>query len=331
MRFADPWWLLALLLLPVMAWLRSRTGRESAFLYSSLTLVKGITQLSRSRAGAFLVNLRWLALALVILGLARPQAGHGKAPLRASGIDIVVALDLSGSMLAEDFELEGARANRVEVAKDVLRRFINGRPSDRIGLVVFASRPYIAAPPTIDHDFLRRNLGRLEVLRENGTAIGSAISTALNRLRELESRSRILVVMTDGQNNAGSVAPLTAADAASALGVKVYTIGVGTRGSAPYPVGTDVLGRKVYRQVAVDIDEDTLQAVAERTGGAYFRAESTAGLRSIYAEIDRMEKTEVEVERYASWEELMGYFVVPGLALLLLELLLGNTVWRKLP
>ncbi|MFM8358233.1 MAG: VWA domain-containing protein [Verrucomicrobiota bacterium] len=331
MRFGSPGWLLLLLLLPLVAWLRRRYGSESAFLYSSVSLVKGITSLSRSRAGVILANLRWVALALFIVALARPQVGQGRAPLRASGIDIVVALDLSGSMLAEDFELNGARVNRVEIARDVLRRFVEGRPSDRIGLVVFAGRPYIACPPTLDHSFLLRNLQRLEALREQGTAIGSAISTGVNRLRELKSKSRILVLMTDGQNNAGSVTPLTAADAATALGVKVYTIGVGTRGSAPYPAGVDLFGNKVYQQVAVDIDEGTLKEVSDRTGGRYYRADKTETLRAIYREIDTLEKTEVEVKQFAFWEECMGYFAVPGLGLLLLEILLGHTVWRKLP
>ncbi len=331
MRFDSPWWLLGLLLLPALSWLRKRWGREATFVYSSVGLVKGITALSRSRAGTVLRGLRWVALALVFVALARPQAGQGKAPIRASGIDIAVALDLSGSMLAEDFELNGERVNRIAIAKDVLKSFVEQRPSDRFGLVVFAGRAYIAAPPTLDHDFLLRNLVRLDTLNEQGTAIGSALSTAVNRLRELPSKSRIVVLMTDGQNNAGSIPPLTAADAAKALGVKVYTIGVGTRGTAPTPVGFDPFGRKVYRQVPVDIDEATLTQIAERTGGKYFRADTTRTLRGIYAEIDRLEKTEMETQRFASWEELMMYAAVPALVLLLLEMLLGNTVWRKLP
>jgi len=267
----------------------------------------------------------------VFVALARPQSGQGKAPIRASGVDIAVAFDLSGSMLAEDFELNGERVNRIAIAKDVLKNFIEQRPNDRFGLVVFAGRAYIAAPPTLDHDFLLRNLTRLDTLNEQGTAIGSALSTAVNRLRELPSKSRIVVLMTDGQNNAGNIPPLTAADAAKALGVKVYTIGVGTRGTAPTPVGMDPFGRKVYRQVPVDIDEDTLTQIAERTGGKYFRADTTRTLRGIYGEIDRLEKTEMETQRFASWEELMMYAAVPALVLLLLEMMLGNTVWRKLP
>ena len=332
MTFASPWWLLGLLTIPLLAWLRGKTGRESAFIYSSLTLVKGITELSRSRAGAFLVNLRWFALALLFVGLARPQVGGGQAPLRASGIDIAVAVDLSGSMAAEDFELGGERVNRLTMLKDVLATFIENRPADRIGLVAFATEAFIAAPPTLDHDFLGRVLKRLELgsIDGNQTAIGSALSAAVNRLRDLKSKSRIVVLMTDGQNNAGKVPPLTAAEAAQALGVKVYTIGVGTRGFAPMPA-RDAFGRKVYVRQAVDIDEDTLKKIAEKTGGKYYRADSTETLRRVYAEIDKLEKSEQEQKRHAYYEELMSWFVVPALALLALELLLGQTVWRKLP
>jgi Ca-activated chloride channel homolog len=329
--FGSPWWLLALLALPLIAWVRRRTACEAAFLYSSLTLVKGITELKRSRASAVLGGLRWLALVLFIVALARPQLAEGTAPRKASGIDIVVAMDLSGSMLSEDFELQGRRVNRVQVAKETLKAFIDGRPNDRIGLVAFSSKAYIAAPPTLDHGFLHRQVDRLEALQEQGTAIGSALSAAVNRLRELTSKSRIVVLLTDGQNNAGKVPPLTAAEAAQSLGVKVYTVGVGTRGSAPYPVGVDPFGRKMYRQIAVDIDEDTLTKVADRTGGQYFRADSTSTLRGIYERIDKLEKTEVETKKHALYTELMGWFLAPGLVLLALELIVGNTVWRKLP
>jgi len=298
MRFAHPWFLLGLLLLPVLAWLRGRQGGQPAFLYSSVALVKGIAGVTRSHVGAILRRLRWLTLALIIIGLARPQLGVGEAKVKATGIDIVVALDLSGSMRSEDFQLRNQPANRLDVAKEVLKAFVRKRTDDRIGLVAFAGRPYIAAPPTLDHDFLLETIDRLNLgTIEDGTAIGSALSAAVNRLREVPGRSRIVILMTDGQNNAGKVPPLTAAEAAQALAVKVYTIGVGTRGKAPYPV-VNPLGRKEYRQVDVDIDEETLRQIAQRTGGAYYRATDTAGLRSIYDEIDRLEKTEVEAKKF---------------------------------
>jgi len=329
----SPWWLLALAAIPVLAWLRGRRGPESAFVYSSVSLVKGITELRRSRAGAVLANLRWIALALLIVGMARPQIAGGQAPLKASGVDIAVALDLSGSMIAEDFQLRGQQVNRLAIAKDTLRTFVENRPSDRIGLVVFGTEAYVAAPPTLDHDFLRRVMDRIELGTINGeqTAIGSGLATAVNRLRGLQSKSRIVILLTDGQSNAGKISPLTAAEAAAALGVKVYTIGVGTRGLAPVPRGTDAFGRKVYGQAAVDIDEDTLRKIAAMTGGKYYRADSTETLRKIYDEIDALEKTEAQINKFAYVEEIMGWFVLPGLGFLMLELILGQTVWRKLP
>jgi Ca-activated chloride channel family protein len=315
----------------VLAWLRGRVGRESAFLYSSVMLVKGITQLRRSRAGRFLNHLRWWILGLFFVGMARPQIGHGTAPMRASGIDIVIGFDLSPSMAAEDFELHGQRVNRVQIAKDVLRKFIQQRVTDRIGIVAFAKSAYIAAPLTLDHDFLLTNLERLDVNQiGDGTAIGSGLVAGVNRLRHLKSRSRIMILMTDGQDNSSKVPPLTAAEAAQALGVKVYTIGVGTHGMAPVPT-RDAFGRKVYVQQPVDIDEDTLKKIAERTSAKYYRADSTETLRSIYAEIDRMEKSEAEIKKYRYYEEIYRWLVVPGVALLAFEIILGNTVWRKLP
>lgn len=331
MMFAQPYWLLLLLLIPILAWLKGRVGRESAFLYSSVGLVKSITNLSRSSAGRILPKLRWLALALLIVAMARPQLPQGEAKIKASGIDIVLAIDLSYSMAAEDFELNHQRVNRLTIAKDVLSQFIQKRQSDRMGLVAFAGRAYIAAPPSLDHAFLQQNLKRLELgLIEDGTAIGSGLTAALNRLKELDSKSRIVILMTDGQNNAGQVPPITAAEAAAALDVKVYTVGVGTRGTAPVP-RRDVFGRTQYVEMEVNIDEETLQEIAEKTGGRYFRADSTDTLRRIYAEIDQLEKTDLEVTHYQRFQEVFVWFALPGLVLVLLELILRNTVWRKLP
>ena len=268
-----------------------------------------------------------------VVALARPQWGEGVEKIKASGIDIAVAFDLSGSMLAEDFQLNGERVNRATVAKKVLKGFVEDRPADRIGLVAFAGRAYIAAPLTLDHEFLMTNLNRLDAgseAIEDGTAIGSAISAGLNRLRNLDSESKVIILMTDGQNNSGTVNPLTAAEAAELLGVKVYTIGVGTIGMAPMPY-KDVFNRKRYRNVEVNIDEETLKKIAERTGGKYFRAASSRKLMEFYNDIYELVKTEVEVERYFNYDELFYYFVLVGLVLLLLELILANSVWLKLP
>lgn len=331
MRFASPWFLLLLLALPLLAWWRRRRTGRAAFLYSSVSLVKGITGLTRSPAQVVLSRLRWVCLGLLIVGLARPQQGGGQTEVRASGVDIVVALDLSTSMASEDFQLAGERVNRLDVAKQVLREFILKRVNDRIGLVAFARNAYVVAPPTLDHDFLLAHVDRLTLgAVEDGTAIGSGLMAALNRLRDLPSKSRIVILMTDGQNNAGKVPPLTAAEAAQALGVKVYTIGVGTRGQAPFPV-TDAFGRRRYRLVEVDIDEETLRQIAGRTGGAYFRADSASTLREIYGHIDRLERTEAAVKKYQFYAERFPWAVWPAWMLLMLEIILGNTVWRRLP
>ena len=332
MTFAHPILLLFLLLLPLAAWLKGKRGEPPAFIYSSVQLVRGLLHITRTRSGRFLSSLRWLALGLFIIALSQPRLTKSETKVTASGVDIVVALDMSGSMISEDFELGGERVNRFNMARAVLKKFIDQRPNDRIGLVVFATEPYIATPLTLDHDFLVQNLDRLQIgaIDENRTAIGSALSTAVNRLRELKSKSKIVILMTDGQNNSGKIAPLTAAEAAQALGVKVYTIGVGMRGMAPMPVffGGQRVGQ---RMEPVDIDEDTLQKIAERTGGKYYRADNTAHFQAIYAEIDKLEKTEKEVKKFAQHKELFAWAIAPGLGLVLLETLLRHTLLRRLP
>lgn len=331
MTFAHPWLLLLLLVLPLLAWLKGRHGQGSAFLYSSVDLVRPISGLSRSRAGSILLSLRWFALAIFIIALAQPRLIKGETEIKASGIDIVVALDLSGSMASEDFMINGERINRIDIAKQVLAKFIDQRANDRIGLVAFAGRAYTACPVTLDHDYLRKNLERLHLgLIEDRTAIGSALATSVNRLRELKSKSRIVILMTDGQNNAGKIPPLVAADAAQAVAVKVYTIGVGIRGKAPFPV-VDPFGRKGYQAVDVDIDEDTLTKIAEKTGGRYYRADSTETLARIYREIDQLEKSDAKTKKFQHYDELFWQVALAGLAVLVLEMILGHTVWRKLP
>jgi Ca-activated chloride channel homolog len=332
MTFAHPWLLLLLLLLPLLAWLKGKRGRPPAFVYSSVQLVRSVLNVTRSRSGGFLTALRWLALALLIIALAQPRLTKSETKVSASGIDIAVAIDLSGSMASEDFETGDGRLSRIDMAKAVLKKFIDKRPDDRIGLVAFATQAYIAAPLTLDHDFLQQNLERLELNSINGsqTAIGSGLSTAINRLRELKSKSKIVILMTDGQNNAGKIAPLTAAEAAKSLGVKVYTIGIGMRGQAPMP-GRDMFGRKVYQMMAVDIDEDTLTKIADQTGGKYYRADNAQNFQKIYAEIDKLEKSEAQIKKYTQFQELFPWFLNPGLGLVLIEIVLRNTLLRRLP
>jgi len=332
MTFAHPYLLLLLLLLPILAWLKGKRGNPPAFLYSSVQLVRGILNISRSRAGGFLSALRWLALALFVVALAQPRLTKSETKVTASGVDIVAALDMSGSMISEDFTVRGQPVNRFDMARAVLQQFIGQRPNDRIGLVVFAAEAFIATPLTLDHDFLLQNIERLQigVIDENRTAIGSALSTAVNRLREVQSKSKIVILMTDGQNNSGNINPMAAAEAAQALKVKVYTIGVGMRGMAPMPVFMG--GRRVTTQMQpVDIDEDTLQKIADKTGGKYYRADNTEKFKAIYAEIDKLEKTEKQIKKFEQHREIYSWLLTPGLALVLLEVLLSQTIWRKLP
>jgi len=331
MNWAHPSFFL-LLLLPLLAWLKGRRGQSPAFLYSSVKLVEGLTRAKRSRAGAFLAALRWLALVIFIVALAQPRWVNSHTEIKASGVDIVIALDMSGSMISEDFVVRGERVNRFNMARSVLKGFIDKRPSDRIGLVVFATQAFIATPLTLDHDFLQENLDRLEIgaINENATAIGDALGTAVNRLRDLKAKSKIIILATDGENNSGKIQPLMAAEAARALGVKIYTVGIGEQGSAPMPVFMN--GQKVgYQNVPVDVDEATLQKIADETGGKYYRADNAEKFQKIYAEIDKLEKTEATVSKSTDYRELFPWFVAAGLALLLIELVLGQTVLRRLP
>jgi Ca-activated chloride channel family protein len=338
MTCAHPYMLLLLLLLPVLMWLKGRHGRQPAFLYSSVQLVKGIVGITRSRAGGMLLKLRWLALALLIFALAQPRLTLSETQIKASGVDIVVALDMSGSMNAEDdgFVLNGEQTTRFLLARDVLKKFVGKRPNDRLGLVIFAAYAYVVVPPTLDHDFLLENLDRMAVDMEGfdnrSTAIGSALATSVNRLRDLQSKSKIVILMTDGENNAGKIPPLTAAEAAQALGVKVYTIGVGTRGEARIAVGQDPFtGQKIYQKQPVDVDEDTLKTIAKMTSAKYYRADSSDTLNKIYDDIDRLEKTDVEVKKYTQYQELFPWAIISGTVVLLLEVVLNQTLWRRLP
>jgi Ca-activated chloride channel family protein len=332
MTFGKPYFLLLLLAIPLLALLRGKRGHTPGFVYSSLGLMRGLEGATRSRAGAVLMTLRWLALTCFVFALAQPRLSSSETKVTASGVDIVVAMDMSGSMAAEDFSIFGRPVNRLEMAKDVLRQFIEQRPNDRIGIVAFATDAYIAAPLTLDHEFLFDNIERLQLgaIDNNRTAIGSGLSTALNRVRDLKSKSKIVILMTDGQNNSGKINPDTAAEAAQALKIKVYTIGVGTRGLARVPVYMG--GQKVgYRQEQVNIDEETLTRIAKMTGGKYYRADNAERFRAIYKEIDQLEKTEADIKKYTRHEELFAWAVTPGLALLLLEVLLGHTILRRLP
>ncbi len=331
MRLADPWLLLLLGLLPFLLPLGGRAERRAALRYPTLDVLRAVAPAGAARRRALLGALRAVALVLVVLALARPQLGSAASKVHREGVDVVLAVDVSGSMLAEDFTLQSARANRLDAVKAVVKDFVAGRPEDRIGLVLFAARPYTQCPLTLDHGWLLQNLDRAQVgMIEDGTAIGSALVTAVNRLRPSPAKSTFVVLLTDGQNNAGTITPQTAAEAAATLGIKVYTVGAGSRGLAPYPM-RGLFGEKVYRPVEVDIDEDALKAIAARTGGRYFRATDSATLDDVFAEIDRSEKIRFEAPQFLDYRELYPLLLWPALGLLLLEVGLAETALRKLP
>jgi Ca-activated chloride channel family protein len=322
-------WLLALL--PVVLLWRGRKGLGPALGFSSTTTARAVSRLVRSRWGRWLAVMRTAALAFGIVALARPEIAHAHSAVQASGVDLVLALDVSGSMSSLDFKEDDKPVNRLDVVKSVVSKFIEGRPNDRIGLVAFAGRPYLVSPLTLDHDWILQNLDRVQIgAVEDGTAVGSALGAAVNRLRDQPSHSKVAVLLTDGVNNAGSVPPQLAAEAAKAMGVRVYTIGVGSRGEAPMPV-TDKDGTTRIVMTKVDVDEDALRKIADTTGGHFFRATDTGSLEQIYAAIDGMEKTTHTVQSYETHEERFAWAVFPAALLLCLELGLGLTRFRRIP
>lgn len=330
MRLHDPWALALLALLPLLL-RRARAAGRPTLRFPLLAAARSVGPGGRTRWRWLLPALRVAAVGLLVAALARPQVGKSATKVLTEGIDIMLAVDVSGSMLAEDFSVDGERVNRLEAVKSVVRAFLDKRPGDRIGLVLFAARPYTQCPITLDHGWLMQNLERAEVgMIEDGTAIGSALATAVSRLEASDAKTKIVILLTDGQNNAGSVSPPTAAEAAATLGYRVYTIGAGTRGLAPFPA-TNAFGERVYVPTQVDIDEETLEQVASATGGRYYRATDTESLATIYDEIDELEKSPYEGLQYLDYDELYPWLVVPAFLLLAAEGLLAQTWLRVLP
>ncbi len=328
LRFADPAYLLLLLLVPALVYWYIARGRRQvgALRYSSVASIRRADHRRRGRFRHALFGLRTVALVAFILAFARPQTGITAENVTTEGIDIVLALDLSSSMLAEDLQ-----PNRIEAAKQVAADFVSGRRSDRLGLVVFAADAFTQAPLTLDYDVVTTLLGELEVgIIDDGTAIGMGLATAVKRLQGSDADSKVIILLTDGRNNRGEIDPVTAAQLAQALGVRIYAIGAGTQGVARVPVDDPVFGRR-YAQMEVDIDEETLQETASLTGGRYFRATDRESLQQIYAEIDELETTEIEVEQFTRYGELFHLPLLFGLGALVLEAGLGRTVLRKIP
>ena len=330
-RFLQPEWFWALTLLPLVMLWRGRRGPVAAIQYSDVGLARAVARKSRSRIGNWVWLLAVLAAVLMIAGLARPQRGHSRTEVTANGIDIVLVLDVSGSMQALDFLVDSQRVNRIEVVKSVVGKFIDERPNDRIGLIAFAGSPYLVSPITLDHDWLQQNLERVAIGGvDDGTAIGSAIAAAVNRLRTTPAKSKVVILLTDGMNNTGKISPLAAAEAARALGVKIYTIGVGVRGKAPVPV-RDEAGNMRLVMAQVDVDEKTLQTVADLTGGKFYRATDTDSLQKIYEQINRLETSAQTVQKFEHYDELYPWALVPALAILGLGFFLQQTRYRSLP
>jgi Ca-activated chloride channel family protein len=330
-RFLQPEWFWLLALLPLVLLWRGRRGPVAAIEYSDVSLARDVARRGRSRLGLFVWLLPILAGALMIVGLARPQRAHGRTEVTAHGIDIVLGLDVSGSMQALDFQIDNQRVNRIEVVKSVVSKFIEERPDDRIGIIAFAGAPYLVSPITLDHDWLQQNLERVAVGgADDGTAIGLAIAASVNRLRLTQAKSKVIILLTDGVNNTGKISPMAAAEAARAMGVKIYTIGVGVRGDAPIPV-RDAAGNARIVMAKVDVDERTLQAVADATGGKFYRATDTDSLQKIYEQINRFEKTAQTVQKFEHTEELYPWALIPALGILGLSLLLQQTRLRRLP
>lgn len=310
-------------------WLKSR--HDSGLGFSSVSIVKKIPQTLKSRAIRLPLWLHGAVVLLFVFALSGPERLLKETVIPSEGIDIVLALDVSNSMAAEDFMVAGQRQNRLDCIKTVVEEFIKKRSRDQIGLVVFGSRAYTVCPLTLDHDWALTQLNRVKLgIVEDGTAIGSGISMALLRLSKSKAKSKIMILLTDGINNRGQIQPLQAAAAAQALGIKIYTIGAGTKGYAPYPV-TNMFGQKVYQKVLIDIDENTLKEIASKTGGQYFRATDTESLIKIYQQIDQLEKSSIESRGYKEYEPLYGYVLALAFVIWLLAIMIKELWLKRIP
>ena len=328
LRFEDPWLLLMLLLVPALI-LRERTI-ASAINYSSLASLKVLSQ-HRSKIKALASTaLKFIAITFFIVAFARPQEGRKKTEILSQGVDIVLAIDTSGSMQALDFKKNETQVTRLSVVKDVVAEFVKHREMDRIGMVVFGANAFTQCPLTLDQSILLSFLDKLKIgMAGDATAIGSAIGISARRLKDLKSKSKIIILLTDGRNNSGTITPLQAAEIAKTLGIKIYTIGVGKRGKAPFLVDSIFGKRLIYQDV--DIDEEALNKISEMTDAKYFRATDLKSLKDIYKQIDLLEKSEIKILDHSEYKELFHYFLIPGLILFLTEIILSNSFLRRLP
>ena len=325
MRFAHPWFFLLLVLVPAYIWWQL-VKRRAAVVYSDLGFRRGPTP--RGRYGRVIVHsLYALALVFMIVALARPQRGRQFQEVETRGIDIMLCIDISGSMRAEDF----SPRNRLNVAKERAKEFIDKRKGDRIGLVIFSATSLTQCPLTMDRQILDGLLDRVDFgMLEDGTAVGLGLASAVARLKDSKAKDRVIILLTDGGNNTGDIDPITAAQTAASFGIKVYTIGVGSKGMVPYPVNDRMFGRR-YVQVQIDLDTETLQKIADMTGGRSFLATDAQALKQIYDEIDRMEPTTFKVKQYTVYNELAGLWLLLSVLALGAGVGLATTVFRRLP
>jgi len=328
-RFETPYALFLLILIPVIVIFRDELffSRTSRMTFSSLTHVKKIKPSLKIRVRPLLFYLRILFFTFLIYALARPQSGRKERNVETDGVDIVLAVDVSTSMKAEDF-----KPNRLEAVKNVLKNFLKKRTNDRIGLTIFAGQSFTQCPLTLDYGVLEGLIDQISFADRDwdGTAIGNGLANAVSRIKESKAKSKVVILLTDGVNNQGEVDPLLAADVAKTYGVKVYTIGAGTNGMAMYPVHNPLFGKQ-YRQVPVQIDEEVLQKISAQTEGRYFRATNDTELEGIYSEIDKLEKTKIEIKEFTRYSEMFIYFLFIGLVCFFLEFLLANTWLQKIP
>ncbi|GAK55488.1 von Willebrand factor type A [Candidatus Vecturithrix granuli] len=329
MRFASSLFLLLLVFVPLLIkYMREQHAKKRGTLrFSNVQRLRQALPVGLARYYGILSVMRLVMIVLLIVALARPQSSKGDESITTEGIDIILTLDVSGSMQAEDFD-----PNRLEAAKKVAADFIHGRKNDRIGLVVFAGHSVTQAPLTLDYEVLLNLLEKIHIgmLQEDGTAIGMAIANSVNRLRQSEAKSKVIILLTDGVNNCGEIDPLTAANLAKAMGLKMYTIGAGSKGRAYVTTNDPIFGKRRV-PIQADLDEETLQKVAEMTGGKYFRATDAESLAQIYEEIEQLEKTQIDVKQYKEYVELFPYLAYTVFGLLCVEIVLTSTRFRKIP
>jgi len=330
MHIANPYFLIFLAFIPAYLWLEKFFKKKSAAIdYSNTGLIVEKKDFWVQNRDKILTLARLISIALLVIALSRPQAGTFSEEVTTEGIDIILCLDTSTSMSAEDFKPR----NRLYAAKEFAKEFVKGRKYDRIGIVVFGGLSFTQCPLTVDHAAVQDFLDRVEIGMTNVdmTAIGSAIVTSVNRLKDSQAKSKVIILLSDGRNNAGEIDPVTSAKIAQALGIKIYTIGAGAPGGAMYPVDDPVRGRIYVKLPEQELDEVTLKRISDITGGVYFRAKSSESLREIYKRIDSMEKTKINVKEFTEYRDLYLFFLIPALILLLIEQVLANTVLLKIP